>query len=328
LDVVTDNRQAGVGELLGPDRVRGDEDRQGVDERATGVDGRLGVEAVRLLRTHREVGDDHVDLGLAERLHHIDSGLIRLLDGLAVVVPPAVVGRTALDEYASRRYVANLDRVVLAGEDRLREIHAHLLGVNVERRDEFHVRDVVAAEVDVHQTRNAVVRVGVAVVLNALNQRRCAVPDTDDGDAYGAHSVCLLLVDHGRSGSSLDCPGGGGFSSSCWGTPRRSGVRPERSLAMSSSSQRTSRSQASRPCRCSSRVYASSRSAARLSSSRNPSLRSSTFRRRPSRIRSRVARSVRAKKAKCTPNPASSYVSGPAWAITSPNRSFPSAVIL
>ena len=39
-------------------------------------------------------------------------------------------------------------------------------------------------------------------------------------------------------------------------------------------------------------------------------------------------RSVRAKNAKCTPKPASSYVSGPAWASSSAKRSLPSAVIL
>src|SRR5207237_1135375 len=138
------------------------------------------------------------------------------------------------------------------------------------------------------ETRDAVVRVGVAVVLHALHEGRGAVTHTDDGDADGAHSVCLLLLHHGRS--VLDVPGGGGLLSSRRppAVPGRGtvGARPERSLAMSSSSQRTSRSQASSPWRCSSRVYASSRSAARPSTSRRPSRRSSILRRRPSRIRS------------------------------------------
>ena len=41
--------EAGVGELLRPHRVRGNEDRQSVDERAARVDRGLGVEPVRLL---------------------------------------------------------------------------------------------------------------------------------------------------------------------------------------------------------------------------------------------------------------------------------------
>src|SRR4029450_10749023 len=221
------------------------------------------------------------------------------------------------------RHVAQRDRVVLAGDDRLGQVHADLLGVHIERRDEVHVVDVVVAEGHVHETRNAVVGVGVAVVLDALDEGRGAVTYTDDGDADGAHRVCLL-VHHGRS----SCGAGVAGSVSAAGSAVGGGVRPERSLVMSSSSQRTSRSQASSPWRCSSRVYASNRSLARARTSRRPSRRSSMRRRRPSRIRSRVARSVRAKKAKCTPKPASSYVSGPAWASRSAKRSLPSAVIL
>src|SRR5256885_2353503 len=215
-----------------------------------------------------------------------------------------------------RRYIGNLDRVVLTCHDRLGQVPTHLLGVYVERRDELHVRDVVVAEGDVHETRDALVGVGVTVVLHALDQGRGAVTDTDDGYANGAHRKCLLLH-HGRSGGS--------WSGVLLGWP---GWPPERSVAMSSSSQRTSRSHASSPCRCSSRVYASSRSAARVSASRSPSRRSSIRRRRPSRMRSRVAWSVREKNAKCTPKPGSSNVSGPAWASSSWKRSLPSAVIL
>ena len=50
---------------------------------------------------------------------------------------------------------AELDRVVLAGADRLGEVEADLLGVDVERGDELDVADVVVAEHDVHQTRHA-----------------------------------------------------------------------------------------------------------------------------------------------------------------------------
>src|SRR5690606_24839936 len=197
-------------------------------------------------------------------------------------------------------------------------IPADLLGVDVEGGDELDVADVVVTEAHVHQARHPLGRVRVAVVVNALHQRGGAVTDADDGDTYGAHTGSSLSDRHDRP---RDSGGGVAVAGPCGG-------RPERSLAISSSSQRTSRSQASRPWRCNSSVYASSRSAARLNTSRSPSRRSSTLRRRPSRIRSRVARSVRAKNAKCTPNPVSSQVSGPVWASSSPNRSLPSAVIL
>ena len=58
--------------------------------------------------------------------------------------------------------------------------------VDVEGGDELDVADVVAAEVDVHQARDEVVVVGVAVVVDALHERRGAVADAHDGDADAA----------------------------------------------------------------------------------------------------------------------------------------------
>src|SRR5262249_46814236 len=70
-----------------------------------------------------------------------------------------------------------------AGEDRLGEVLADLLGVDVEGGRELDVTHVVAAEVHVHQARNLLCRVGVLVVLDALYERARAVADTDDRDA-------------------------------------------------------------------------------------------------------------------------------------------------
>jgi hypothetical protein len=50
-----------------------------------------------------------------------------------------------------RRDVGDLDGVVLAGDDRLGQVAADLLGVDVERGDELDVADVVVAELDVHE---------------------------------------------------------------------------------------------------------------------------------------------------------------------------------
>src|SRR3712207_8198776 len=51
-------------------------------------------------------------------------------------------------------------RVVLARPDRLAEVLADLRGVDVEGRRELDVADVVAAEVDVHEPRHRLRRVG------------------------------------------------------------------------------------------------------------------------------------------------------------------------
>ena len=145
----------GVGELLRPRRVAGDEHRQRVDEGDAGVDRALRVEAVRVLAADRQVGHEDVDLGVLEHLDDVDRLLVGLLDDLAVVVAETVVGVAALDDDAVRRDVGDVDRVVLAGDDRLGEVATDLLAVDVERGDELDVADVVAAEVDVHQPWHA-----------------------------------------------------------------------------------------------------------------------------------------------------------------------------
>src|SRR5581483_11640763 len=73
-----------------------------------------------------------------------------------------------------------LHGVVVAAEDRLGEVVAHLLLVDVEGGAELDVADVVAAEVDVHQARDEVLRVGVLVVLHTLDERGRAVAHADD----------------------------------------------------------------------------------------------------------------------------------------------------
>ena len=63
------------------------------------------------------------------------------------------------------------------------EVLADLVGVDVEGGDELDVADVVAAEVDVHEAGDELVVGGVAVVVDALHERRGAVADAHDGDA-------------------------------------------------------------------------------------------------------------------------------------------------
>ena len=107
----------------------------------------------------------------------------RLGDLLLQVLAEAVVGHAALDLDPELGDVGELDRVVLARPDRLGEVLADLLGVDVEGGDELDVADVVAAEVDVHQARDLLGGVGVLVVLDALDEGVGAVADADDRDA-------------------------------------------------------------------------------------------------------------------------------------------------
>ncbi len=76
-----------------------------------------------------------------------------------------------LNDDAGLRYVADLDGVVLRGADGVREIRAHLLGVDVERGDELHVAHMVGTEFDMHESGHLGYWIGILVVLDALDQR-------------------------------------------------------------------------------------------------------------------------------------------------------------
>src|SRR4029079_4620256 len=74
------------------------------------------------------------------------------------------------------------ERVVRLLVDRLAEVLADLVLVDVEGGHELDVADVVAAEVDVHQARDELVVLRVLVVIAALDEAARAVADADDRD--------------------------------------------------------------------------------------------------------------------------------------------------
>ena len=105
LDVVTDDRHAGRGELVRPLLGAGDEHRQAVDEADAGVDRALRVELRGVLRADRQVADEDVGLASFSACDDVDRLLVGLLDGLAVVLAEAVESVTALHGDAGRRHV-------------------------------------------------------------------------------------------------------------------------------------------------------------------------------------------------------------------------------
>jgi hypothetical protein len=183
LDVVADDRQAGIFEALVPVVLTGDEDGQAVDEADPGRERLLDVPLDRVLGTDRQVTDENVRLGLFEDADDVGGLPRRFGDFLFQVLAEAVVGHAALDLDAEVGDVGELDRVVLTRPDRLREVFADLLLIDVEGGDELDVADVVAAQFDVHQAGNFVGRIGVFVVLDALDEGVGAVADADDRDA-------------------------------------------------------------------------------------------------------------------------------------------------
>src|SRR4051794_7161308 len=197
LDVVADDRQPGLTEALVPVVLAGDEDRQAVDEADAGGERLLDVPLGRLLGADRQVTDEHVGLGLFEDADDVRGFARGFGDLLFQVLAEAVVGHATVDLDVKIGDVGELDRVVLTRPDRLGEVLADLLGVDVEGGDELDVADVVAAEVDVHQPRDFVGRIGVLVVLDALDEAVGAVADADDRDAnllVGPDAVAAVAV--------------------------------------------------------------------------------------------------------------------------------------
>ena len=121
------------------------------------------------------------------------SGSSDSVDDLSVEGPEAVERSSAAHGDAeSAARPGEPDRVVRLGEDRLGDVGADLLRVDVERGHHLDVADVVPAELDVHKTRDLLRRVGVLVVLQALDERRGAVADADDRDTNLVHEMRSL----------------------------------------------------------------------------------------------------------------------------------------
>ena len=93
------------------------------------------------------------------------------------------MGHAARDLDPGARDVGETISVVRRLVDSVSEVLADLVPVDVERRNEVDVANVIAAEVDVHDPRDTVPGFGVPVVVDTLHERARTVTDTDDRDA-------------------------------------------------------------------------------------------------------------------------------------------------
>src|SRR5699024_7861495 len=119
-------------ELLGPDRVRSDEDGKSVDECNAGVDRALCIVLGSVLGTDRQVADQNVNLGVLECLNNVNGLGVGLLDRLGVVLADPIEGRAPLNGHTSGWDVSQFNGVVLGSSDGLGQVEADLLRVNVE----------------------------------------------------------------------------------------------------------------------------------------------------------------------------------------------------
>ncbi len=194
LDVVADDRDAGVLELLGPHRVGGDEHRQRVDEGDARVDGALRVELVGHLGAHGQVGHQHVGLGVLEHLRRRRPARRRTRRwsrgstcrgrrgcGPRCTVTPSG-GTSAI-------LIVLFSDAAVASERSKPTFFASTSNAATNSTS----RDVVVAELDVHEARDRAGGVGVAVVLDALDEGGGAVADSHDCYSYRTHRVSFLV---------------------------------------------------------------------------------------------------------------------------------------
>jgi hypothetical protein len=189
--VVADDRQAAILEAAAPVRLARNEHRNAVHERAAGVEDLLDVPLGRHLAADGQIVDHHVGLGLAQDVGDVGGGAGRLLDHLRQIGAEAVVRHAAVDRHAEVRHRRELHGVVRRLPDRLRQVAADLALVDVEGGGELDVADVVTAEPRVHEAGDEGVVGRLAVILNSLDERRCAVADADDGDSNRSHGGLL-----------------------------------------------------------------------------------------------------------------------------------------
>src|SRR4051812_41233792 len=85
--------------------------------------------------------------------------------------------------HAEVRHIGEFHGVVRLGEDRFTQVVADLRRIDVECSAELNVAHVIAAEADVHKTWDEIVLFGAAIKLDALDEGRRAIADSNDGDA-------------------------------------------------------------------------------------------------------------------------------------------------
>ena len=118
LDVVTDDRHAGLAEAGLPVVLAGDEHRHAVHHRAWCFQDLLGVPTGCGLAADRQVVDHDVGAGVLEDLGDVNRGTGRLGDHLGEVLAKPVMGHAPLHGNVQLRDIAELHGVVETAEDR------------------------------------------------------------------------------------------------------------------------------------------------------------------------------------------------------------------
>ena len=200
LDVVAHHGQAALLEAPPPVALARDEDRDAVDEAAARVEDLLHVPLGRHLAAHGQEVDHHVGARLAQDARDVGGGPGGLGDDLGEVVAEAVVGHAALDGHAETGDLGEAHGVVRLGSGWPRTGRARPCWRRCRRRPRTRCRPRGSRPSrGPHEARDEAVVGRVAIVLDPLDERGCAVADPDDGDANRSHDDPPVSVPFGDS---------------------------------------------------------------------------------------------------------------------------------
>src|SRR5437867_6732972 len=146
-DIVADQRYAALVKPLPPSRIFGNEYRNTVDKPAASAERLLGIPPGCSLGTNRQVRDDDLGAGRAQRTDDVVHRLRRLDHRITQVAADSVMGRAATDFDPGRRHCGETFGVVGRGGDGLREVSSDLPLGDIEGGNKLDIPHMVTANV-------------------------------------------------------------------------------------------------------------------------------------------------------------------------------------
>lgn len=194
LNIIADDGEAALFESFLPIFLGGDKNGNAVDETATGFENLLDIPFGCHFGTDGKVVDDDVGLCGFQNIDDIVSRAGSFKNYFVEIFAQAVVGHAAVNIDAEMGDVRKFDGVIRFGEDGLGEIFTDFGVIDVECGGELDIADVVATKVYMHEARDELILLRIFIKLNALDERRCAIPNPDNCYTnFFAHDIYSML---------------------------------------------------------------------------------------------------------------------------------------
>ena len=94
------------------------------------------------------------------------------------------MGHTAPDLDTDLGHVTKLIGVVGPGIDRLGKVLTHLVLVDIDGSYKINIADMIPTKIDMHNTGNRLIILSFPIIMDALNQRRSAITNSNNSHIY------------------------------------------------------------------------------------------------------------------------------------------------